>query len=156
MTSSVRTWPVLAKVNVPAIKLKQCSENNSNFYLFALFSKLRIGRKKYLWSFWKCKVWSEKSEKPDSNGKVKKVKPKVNHFLKVSETPKCTFHSPLVKTFVLLKNHFRKIDPSFKRIVGHYIPGCPFKDLFIYLSSMSTSILSLPLSDCGIKWISNN
>ena len=28
--------------------------------------------------------------------KVKKVKPKVNHFFKASETSKCTFPSPLL------------------------------------------------------------
>jgi len=38
----------------------------------------------------------KKSEKVKKVKKSEKVKPKVNHFLKASETPKCTFPSPLV------------------------------------------------------------
>ena len=40
----------------------------------------------------------KKSEKVKKVKKSEKVKPKVNHFLKASETPKCTFPSPLVST----------------------------------------------------------
>ena len=76
---------------------------------FCATFKLENRKEKYLWSFWKSekvknRFWRDhvemqkwkKLKKVKKVKKSEKVKPKVNHFLKASETPKCTFPSPLV------------------------------------------------------------
>ena len=163
MTSPVRTWPVLSKVNFRRFSWIGGAKILVNFILFNIIlvfifikhllilciineinclkklidifniqfqkkrSKTKTNFLRYFQTWesegeifvvilkkWKSEkpilTWSrrdakvkkiKKSEKVKKVKKSEKVKPKVNHFLKASETPKCTFPSPLINPLMI-------------------------------------------------------